>query len=211
MSLVQGHTLRPTPYRIMVMLKTSVPQGGYFKSPHISMTLRKDQANAMCAMETFFFFWKESEQPNLQKQASQADASTIPYFVLFFFLLPWDLMTNSFKDHQRPNSKQWPNTWKSPPLPQNSRNNPPTHHPAHIFPATDTHSLSETAHTLSVECVSFQINHCTSYLSVCEGNVGGNTWMRGKASRAQGPLTNYSISSKEQGGLNWASHFILGP
>ena len=89
MSLVQGHTLRPTPYRIMVMLKTSVPQGGYFKSPHISMTLRKDQANAMCATKTFFFFfWKESEQPTLQKQESQADGSTTPYFVLFFFYCP---------------------------------------------------------------------------------------------------------------------------
>ena len=193
MSLVQGHTLRPTPYRIMVMLKTSMPQGGYFKSPHISMTLRKDQANAMCAMETFFF-WEG-------KWTTKSAEASIPgwckyhtLFCAFLFLLPWDLMINSFKDHQRPNSKQWPNTWKSPPLPQNSRNNPPTHHPAHIFPATDTHSLSETAH-ICLWSVSFQINQCASYLSVCEGNVGGNTWMRGEASSGR-PTTAFLLRDR---------------
>lgn len=140
---------------------------------------------------------------------------TTPYFVpfFFFFFTALRLMINSFKDHQRPNSRRWPNAWKSPPLSQNSRNNP-----SHSLPSL---RISSNWHTLafsgdgphSVECVSFQINQCTSYLSLCDGNVGGNTWVRGKASsgRARGPLTNSSISSKEQDSLNWASHFILGP
>lgn len=161
----------------------------------------------------FFFFWKkESELLNLQKQASQDDGRYHTLFCAFLFLVPWSLMINSFKDHQRPNSRQWPNTWKSPPLPPNSWNSPPTHYRAHIFPATDTHWLSEMAHTVCGMCF-FKINQFTSYLSPCDGNVGGNICERGKASsgRAWDPLTNYSISSMEQGGLNWASYLILRP
>ena len=106
------------------------------------MTLRKDQANAMCAMKTFYFGRRKVNNQICRSKHPRLMEVTTPSLVLFFFfLLPWDLMINSFKDHQRPNSRRWPNAWKSPPLPQNSRNNPPTHYPAHIFPATDTHLL----------------------------------------------------------------------
>ena len=33
---------------------------------------------------------------------------------------------SSEADHKRPKSGQWHSSWKSPPLPQNKRNNPPT-------------------------------------------------------------------------------------
>ena len=37
--------------------------------------------------------------------------------------VPWQLQATV----KRPRSGQWPKSWKSPPLPQNSWNNPPTH------------------------------------------------------------------------------------
>ena len=55
--------------------------------------------------------------------------------------------------HKRPKSGQWPNSWKSLPLPQDSWNNPITHYPMKLptLIKTDNPPPSEMAHFLSME------------------------------------------------------------
>ena len=73
--------------------------------------------------------------------------------------------------HKRPKNEQWPNPWKSLPLPQNSWNNPPTHLPMKLPTTIKTDNPiplslwpSEMTH---IQCVS----PCISLLSLYYGSL----------------------------------------
>ena len=70
----------------------------------------------------------------------------------------------SESDHERPKRGQWSSSWKSPPLPWNSWNNPPSHQPMKLPslqkqpPCVLGLSPSEMAHTQWRECVFLRIS-----------------------------------------------------
>ena len=76
--------------------------------------------------------------------------------------------------HQRPKSGPWPSSWNSPPLPQNSWDNPPTYESVKLaspwklstprFQAVAL-ALWNGSHSVCGEC--FSMNKSTSYPSLC--------------------------------------------